>query len=247
MRLTRPIKVQCRQKVLTLRKFLKQCGDKTTGKRKTPSKVTSTTSRLGKRPTDARVTKAKKHRRPVNRNASRSALCKPITIERIRSTAIEKDSRGNAFIDAPSVEPLLDDGNYRNSSQIRPCAEGSGQIVDTQLLNGRVVIDQTLKVAEVNNTSKGDQYKEIIEKDLLFSKKRGTLEEEWSTCGTHHLRFPRSGRLSLVPSVKMHRLRWLLAVQLTTQTLRWLLAAQLTTQMYMMEDQVGLLAVQLIL
>ena len=48
MRLTRPIKVQCRQKVITLRKFLKQCGDKSTGKRRTPSKVTLTTSRSSK-------------------------------------------------------------------------------------------------------------------------------------------------------------------------------------------------------
>ena len=47
------------------------------------------------------------------------------------------------------------------------------------------------------------------------------------------LSFPRLGRLSLL-SVITHRLRWLLAVQLTTQ-------------MYMRKAQVGLLAVQLIL
>ena len=178
MRPTRPIKVQCRQKVLTLRKFLKQCGDKSTGKRRTPSKVTLTTSRSSKRPTNSRATKARKPRRAVNRNASRVASRKLLAIERIRSSAIEKDSRGDDVIDAPGVEPLSNNGNGRNSGQIRPCSEGSGQVVNTQFLSGSIVIDPTLKVAEVDNASKSDQYKEISENDLLSSKKRGTLEGE---------------------------------------------------------------------
>ena len=157
---------------------VKQCGDKSTGKRRTPSKVTLTTSRSSKRPTNPKATKAKKPRRAVNRNASRVASRKPLAIERIRSPAIEKDSRGDDVIDAPGVEPLSNNGNCRNPSQIRPCAEGCGQVIDTQFLSGSVVIDQTLKVAEVDNASKSDQYKEISENDLLSSKKRGTLEGE---------------------------------------------------------------------
>ena len=118
MRLTRPIKVQCRQKVITLRKFLKQCGDKLTGKRRTPNKATLNTSRPSKRPTNSRATKAKKPRRVVNRNADRVASRKPTVIERIRSSSVEKDSGGDVAIGAPSVKPLSNNGNGRNSGQI---------------------------------------------------------------------------------------------------------------------------------
>ena len=48
----------------------------------------------------------------------------------------------------------------------------------SQVLTGKVVTDQNAKVAEVDNASKSDQYKEISENDLLASKKRGTLKEE---------------------------------------------------------------------
>ena len=178
MRLTRPIKVQCRQKVITLRKFLKQCGDKLTGKRRTPNKATLNTSRPSKRPTNSRATKAKKPRRVINRNADRVASRKPTVIERIRSSSVEKDSGGDVAIGAPSVKPLSNNGNGRNSGQIGPFAEGSGQVVDTQFPSGSVVIDQTSKVPKVDNASKSDQHREIGENDLLSSKKRDTLEGE---------------------------------------------------------------------
>ena len=178
MRLTRPIKVQCRQKVITLRKFFKQCGDKLTGERRTPNKAILNTSRPSKRPTNSRATKAKKPRRVVNRNADRVASRKPTVIERIRSSSVEKDSGGDVAIGAPSVKPLSNNGNGRNSGQSGPFAEGSGQVVDTQFPSGSVVIDQTSKVPEVDNASKSDQHKEIGENDLLSSKKRDTLEGE---------------------------------------------------------------------
>ena len=178
MRLTRPIKVQCRQKVLTLRKCLKQCGDKPTGKKRAPSKVTSTTGRSSKKPTNARATEAQKLRQAVNRNASRVALRKPLASERVRSSAIEKDSRGDDVIAAPGFEPFSNNGNCRSSGQIRLGAEVSAQVVDAQVLTGSGVIDQTVKVAEVDNASKSDLYKESSENDLLSSKKRGTLEGE---------------------------------------------------------------------
>ena len=178
LRLTRPIKVQCRQNVITLRKFLKQCGDKSTGKRRAPNKAILNASRSSKRPTYSRATKAKKPRRAVNRNANSVASRRPPDIERIRSSSVEKDSERDGLIGAPSVEPFLNNDNGRNSGQTGPLADGSGQVVDTQLLSGSVVIDQTLKVAEVYDASKSDQHKEIRENDLLTSKKRDTCEGE---------------------------------------------------------------------
>ena len=178
MRLTRPIKVQCRQKVITLRKFLKQCGDKSTGKRRAPNRAILNTSRSSKRPTYSRATKAKKPRRAVNRKANSVALRKPPDIERIRSSSVEKDSERDGLIGAPRAEPFLNNDNGRNSGQTGPFADGSGQVVGTQLLSGNVVIDQTSKVAEVYDASKSDQHKEISENDLLSSKKRDTREGE---------------------------------------------------------------------
>ena len=69
-RLTRPIKVQCRQKVITLRKFLKQCDDKSARKRRVPNRAILSPSRSSKRPTYSRTTKAKKPRRAVIRKAT---------------------------------------------------------------------------------------------------------------------------------------------------------------------------------
>ena len=178
MRITRPIKVQCRQKVITLRKFLKQSGDKLTNKRRTPNKATLHTSRSSKRPTNSRATKAKKHRRVVNRNADRAASRKPTVIERVRSSSDEKDSGGDVALGAPSAKPSSNNGNGRNSGQIGPFAEGSGQVVDTQSPSGSVVIDQTSKAPEIDNASKSDQHREIGENDLVASKKRDTLEGE---------------------------------------------------------------------
>ena len=177
-RRTRPIKVQCRQKVITLRKFLKQCGDESAGKRRVPNRVILSPSRSSKRPPYSRTTKAKKPRRAVSRKANSVASCKPPVNERIRSSSVDEDSERNGLMSAPRVEPFLNNDNGCNSGQTGPFADGSGQVVNTQLPSGDVVIDQTSKDAKFDDAHKSDQRKENSENEPLSSKKRDTREEE---------------------------------------------------------------------
>ena len=177
-RLTRPIKVQCRQKVITLRNFLKQCGDKSARKRRVPNRAILSPSRSSKRPPYSRTTKAKKPRRAVSRKANSVASRKPPVNERIISSSVEEDSERNGLMRAPRVEPFLNNDNGCNSGQTGPFADGSGQVVNTQLPSGGVVIDQTSKDAKLDDAHKSDQHKENSENEPLSSKKRDTREEE---------------------------------------------------------------------
>ena len=110
----------------------------------------------------------------------------------------------------------MNNDNGRNSGQTGPLADGSGQVVDAQLLSGSVIIDQTLKVTEVYGASKSDQHKEISENDLLSSKKRDTCEG--ANCQSEKpvppelpkIRKTVSGSLSENDALDW---RWLLAVQ----------------------------------
>ena len=177
-RLTRPIKVQCRQKFITLRNFLKQCGDKSARKRRVPNKAILSPSRSCKRPPHSRTTKAKKPRRAVSRKANNVASRKPPVNESIISSSVEEDSERNCLMSAPRVEPFSNNDNGCNSGQTGPFADGSGQVVNTQLPSGGVVIDQTSKDSKLDDAPKSDQHKENSENEPLSSKKRDTREEE---------------------------------------------------------------------
>ena len=183
MRQTRPIKVHCRQKVLTLRKFLKHDCDKPTGKRRASSKSKLNTGGPGKKPPDTRSTDARKLCRGVNRDAIGAALRKSLTCERIKSSASKKDNRVENCIAAPSVDPecaFSSSNTYtcHNSGRIRPNVEESEQAVVAQSLTGKVVSDKDAQVAEFENTANGDENKEKGENSFSLSKKRCTLEEE---------------------------------------------------------------------
>ena len=170
MRLTRPIKVQCRQKVITLRNFLKQSGDNSTGKRRAPNKAILNTNRFSKKPTCAN--KAKKPRRAVNRKVNSVTSRVPPDIENIRSLSAEKDGERKSLIGAPSVELVLNNDEGLKSGPTEPCAERSKQGVDTQLFSDSGIIDQTSKCTESHGALKRDQHQEISEDDLVSYKKR---------------------------------------------------------------------------
>ena len=178
MRLTRPIKVQCRQKVITLRNFLKQSGDKSTGKRRAPNKAILNTNRFSKKPTCARASKAKKPRRAVNRKVNSATSRIPPDIENIRSSSVEKDGERKSPIGDPSVESVLNNDEGLKSGPTEPCAERSKQGFDTQLISDSGIIDQTLKCTESHGALKSDQHQEISEDDLVSCKKRDAREEE---------------------------------------------------------------------
>ena len=134
MRPTRPIKVQCRQKVITLRNFLKQSGDKSTGKRKVPNKVILSINRFSKKQTCARRDKGKKPRRMVNRKVDSGMSPIPPHIEKIRSSSVEKDEEGEGLGGAPCLETVLNDDKGLKPGPTELCAERSKQSVGPTFL-----------------------------------------------------------------------------------------------------------------
>ena len=178
MRPTRPIKVQCRQKVITLRNFLKQSGDKSTGKRKVPNKVILSINRFSKKQTCARRDKGKKPRRTVNRKVDIGMSPIPPHIEKFRSSSVEKDEEGEGLGGAPCLETVLNDDKGLKSGPTELCAERSKQSVGTQPFSGSDVSGQIFKNSESHDATKSDHRHEISEDVLVPSKKREVREEE---------------------------------------------------------------------
>ena len=183
MRQTRPIRVHCRQKVLTLRKFLKHDGDKPTDKRRASSKSKLNTSGPGKKLPNTRFTDVRKPCRRVNRDAIGAALRKSLPSEKAKSSARKKYNRDGNCAAAPSTDPecATSPSNTRtchNSGRILPNTEDSGQTIVAKGLTGNVLSYKDVPVAEFENATNGDETKEKVENSLSLSKKRCTLEEE---------------------------------------------------------------------
>ena len=117
MRQTRPIKVHCRQKVLTLRKFLKKDLEKQTDKRRASSKSKLNTGGSGKKLPNTSSTDVRKLGRGVNRDAIGAALRKSHTCVKTKSSVSKKEN----IVENCTAAPNIDSKSVTSPSDIHTC------------------------------------------------------------------------------------------------------------------------------
>ena len=177
MRQTRPIKVHCRQQVLTLRKCLKKDHERLTSKKKTSSKFRVRVGRSGNKLPKTSSPEVRKTNRGVNRETTGGELRKSQSCANTKSSISKKknaiDNRAaTRSTDPASAAPLLTFTPCRLSDECKPNIENVPLDITAQ---GPISNEQSTGVAEGTNDNGIEAKGEAC---LSHSKKRCTTEEE---------------------------------------------------------------------